>query len=326
MVSNFLRKGDGRDAPEAECRPAQGEEVYDALSLILGTGGAAAGPQAVQEFLQFAAHRGIDLGDLWVAGTGGRMDWAILPIVSPGRTMLLFAPTSRPRTVDVGRVLEAVCQRHASRGIHLAQVLIDPADAGGQQFYGGHSFRAMAYLLYLQSTTRRAAAPVTPAELQWRQYSAQTHALFSTTILETYRQSLDCPGLNGLRDIEDVIAGHKASGDFDPRFWYALTDGNNSIAVLLLNRVSRSEMAELVYLGVVPQARGRGVGDLLMRHALWSVGEMKLERLTLAVDSRNQPALRLYFRHGLQQIGCKVALMRDLRELLHTPCTGPISQ
>jgi len=80
-----------------------------------------------------------------------------------------------------------------------------------------------------------------------------------------------------------------------------------------LNRVPRSEFAELVYLGLTPPARGRGVGDLVIRHALWTVRKMELSNLTLAVDAKNAPALRLYFRHGMQQVGRKTALIRDLR-------------
>jgi ribosomal protein S18 acetylase RimI-like enzyme len=40
---------------------------------------------------------------------------------------------------------------------------------------------------------------------------------------------------------------------------------------------------------------------------------MNLPRLTLAVDSRNVPALKLYYRHGMQQMGTKTAMLRDLR-------------
>ena len=38
-----------------------------------------------------------------------------------------------------------------------------------------------------------------------------------------------------------------------------------------------------------------------------------VERLSLAVDANNAPALRLYYRHGLQRVGSKIAMMRDLR-------------
>ena len=59
----------------------------------------------------------------------------------------------------------------------------------------------------------------------------------------------------------------------------------------------------------------------MMRQALWAAREMNLSRLTLAVDSNNAPALRLYYRHGMQRIGSKVALMRDLAE--NTKCRMP---
>jgi len=36
-------------------------------------------------------------------------------------------------------------------------------------------------------------------------------------------------------------------------------------------------------------------------------------RLSLAVDAGNLPALKLYWRHGLQVIGRKQAMLRDLR-------------
>jgi len=93
-----------------------------------------------------------------------------------------------------------------------------------------------------------------------------------------------------------------------------LTEGKKPAAVLLLTKVPRSDMAELVYLGLSPGSRGRGIGDLMMKQGLWAVRKrMNLGRLTLAVDSRNVPALKLYYRHGMQQMGRKMAMLRDLR-------------
>jgi ribosomal protein S18 acetylase RimI-like enzyme len=40
---------------------------------------------------------------------------------------------------------------------------------------------------------------------------------------------------------------------------------------------------------------------------------MNVALLSLAVDARNAPALNLYYRHGLQRVGSKLALMKDLR-------------
>lgn len=319
-LSNFLRKGDGPDPGPAEYRLAQPPELHPALSLLLGSGGAGAGEEQVLDFLQFAAHRGIDLARMWVIASGGRVWWAMLPITSPGRTALLFTPSRRPEGLDAGPLIDAVCDDLAARGTHLAQVLLDPGDDPGRRLYAAHDFREMAELLYLQAPAPRSIAAVEPPpSLWWQNYSAQTHAAFAKAILESYQQSLDCPGLNGLRHVDDVIAGHKASGEFDPRFWFLLSERDLPLGVLLLGRVPRTDAAELVYLGLAPAARHRGLGDLMMRHALWAVREMGLSRLTLAVDSQNAPALRLYYRHGLQRIGSKFALMRDLR----TPAPHP---
>jgi ribosomal protein S18 acetylase RimI-like enzyme len=161
--------------------------------------------------------------------------------------------------------------------------------------------------------------------------------------VQSYRESLDCPALNGLRDVEDVIAGHKASGGgidaFDPSWWFLLRERGEPLAVLLLARTAAPHAAaELVYLGLVPAARGRGVGDILMRQALHVVSSSIDDRstntasLALAVDARNKPALNLYHRHGLRRVGCKRALMRQLRaesrvapSVVHVPSTRPVN-
>lgn len=51
----------------------------------------------------------------------------------------------------------------------------------------------------------------------------------------------------------------------------------------------------------------------MMRLAFQDVARLERNELSLAVDSRNEPALRLYFRHGFERIGSRIALVRDLR-------------
>ena len=52
----------------------------------------------------------------------------------------------------------------------------------------------------------------------------------------------------------------------------------------------------------------------MMRQALAAAAADGAARLSLAVDSENAPALKLYYRHGMQRIGAKLALMRRLDE------------
>ena len=81
---------------------------------------------------------------------------------------------------------------------------------------------------------------------------------------------------------------------------------------MLLNPSTHVGTAELVYLGLVPEARGRGLGDYLMRLALATVEDRGFNDVSLAVDSANGPALSLYFRHGMKRVGRRYALIRDL--------------
>jgi ribosomal protein S18 acetylase RimI-like enzyme len=261
-------------------------------------------------------YRGIDLKDIWVAEQRGRILWAILPVVSPGRTMLLFAPTTVPSDIldtVICPLVEAVLEHFHGRAIDLAQVLIDPADAKAIKLFEMCKFDRLAELIYLDREIRRAHDVELPRGFTWATYSPQTHEEFVSTIAKSYAASLDCPSLNGRRDVQDVVAGHKAAGEFDPRRWFVLRENAEPQGVLLLNRSPRTDAMELVYLGLIPQARARGLGDIMMKHALASAAASGSRRLTLAVDSKNYPALRLYHRHGLARLCSRIALLRDLR-------------
>jgi ribosomal protein S18 acetylase RimI-like enzyme len=301
-------------------RPAERREIHAALRLILGSAGRPADESAVVDFLDFALQRHIDLNALWVAVRSERPVWAMLPMVSPGRTMLLLTPGGLPRIEGIetaGTLTDEVCQHYRARGVQLVQALGDPADDGPRDGFLARGFRQMAELLYLQVDVRPTfPAPPLPNGFTWQSYVDQVPAAFADTIVQTYRDSLDCPGLNGLRSIDDVMAGHKAAGgaEFDPSLWFLLREHGDPIGVVLLARTPGHNASELVYLGLVPAARGRGLADLLMRQALHAIASRGGGTLALAVDSQNAPAIRLYHRHGLKKVGAKLALLRELRE------------
>jgi ribosomal protein S18 acetylase RimI-like enzyme len=312
-------------APPVRVRPVQPGEVRAALRLILSNHGRIASEEQVVDFLRFAVHRRLNLNDIWVVESthGFRGDaspflWAILPVVSPGRTMLLFSPPhpEDPATrAAASELVPEVCRHWAARGVHLAQVLLDPADEPSQRLYEGCSFAMLAELIYLQASGRRTNdRPAETAGLHWRAYTPATHGLFAETIARSYEGSLDCPALNGQRAMEDIIAGHKAAGEFDPNLWGLLCDAHDRpTGVLLLARARQSDVLELVYLGLTPEHRGQGLADLMMSHALHAVRLRGCAFLSLAVDSRNLPALKLYYCHGMQRVCSKLALLRDLR-------------
>jgi ribosomal protein S18 acetylase RimI-like enzyme len=304
---------------------APGPALVPALSLVLSTATRLATDREVGDFIRISAERNIDLSTLTAIEDAGRIMWALLPIDTPGGTLQLLSPNylfDVAQVAPAGRLIDTLCLQYARRGGKLAQVLIDPASAAVRTLYQSLAFQEMAELRYLQSPIRRPRIdPVLPPDYHFETYTPATHALFAQAIRESYAQSLDCPTLNGLRDIEDVIHGHQAAGvsggGFDASLWRVLihrpsTGPETPCGVLLLARTDPAEAMELVYIGLAPSARRKGFGKLLVQQALAAAHADHRTRLTLAVDSRNQPALSLYYSQGFQNIGVKVALIRNL--------------
>ena len=288
------------------------------MRLILAPSGTPVDAVAARDFITSGRQRGIDFeGSLYLAERGGKIVTAGLPVVSPGRTMLILLPGGLSGKVvesATPRLVEPICELGRAQGVHLAQALIDPQDAMLAQALEGAGFGRMAQLHYLQMTPpSQSPLPVLPAGMRWERYSAQNHELFGRTIVATYQQSLDCPALTGLRDVEDILQGHKGSGAFDPECWFVLLEGDKPLGVLLLSQTLRGDAIELTYLGLLPEARGRGLAEMMIEQALAVAARQEHSRFCLAVDSENLPALKLYYRHGMQRVGTKLAMLRDLR-------------
>jgi len=300
---------------EVVCRRATATELPAAMGMILGGPGRPAPAAQVAEFINTASERRIDVQAIWVAEVSGRIVWAVLPIVNPGRTLLLL--TSQEMTspnIPAARLVQEICERFAVQGVQLAQVLLESQYHRSRQFFASMGFKEIAELIYLQgSVPRNTTEPVMPEHMRWLEYSPATHALFADAIAKTYRDSLDCPDLSGLREIDDVVAGHLATGEFDPAGWQLLLEGDQAMGALLLSRIPQSDAMELVYLGLSPEARGRGLGILLMRQAFFLILRNQRRRLSLAVDSKNEPALKLYYRFGMRQVATRWAMICDLR-------------
>jgi len=138
------------------------------------------------------------------------------------------------------------------------------------------------------------------------------HDDFVRALDASYEQTRDCPKLRGLRATEDVIAGHKAAGRFEPDLWTLLRLDGEPAGVQLLAPVDEQGCVELVYLGLAPAARGRGLATLLIHQAYAACVGVGLPLLTLAVDRANDPAVRLYRGQGFYRVARRQALVRAI--------------
>jgi ribosomal protein S18 acetylase RimI-like enzyme len=115
-----------------------------------------------------------------------------------------------------------------------------------------------------------------------------------------------------MRDMDDVIEGHKSVGIFDPALWGVLLRFGKPVGCLLLAEIPARRALELVYLGLTPEVRGQGLGRVLMQRVLSIASRQLFDVATLAVDASNMPALRLYRRCGYTSVAQRVALVRRL--------------
>ena len=109
----------------------------------------------------------------------------------------------------------------------------------------------------------------------------------------TYVDTLDVPELNGLRNVENTLAGYASTVSGVPQSWWVVRCKNTDIGCLLLTPTAPG-YCELTYVGIRPEWRREGISKIIMNFARdWAL-ENAPEGMMLAVDLRNFPALRLY--------------------------------
>lgn len=275
--------------------------------------------ESARRFIEYASQARISLDAMWAClDDRGRIERTLLAVPSPGRTAMLFV--SRPRRPeDVAPAAELI-ERGSSElgglGVHLAQVLLDPRDELERQAYEAGGFTFLATLSYLE---RAIPAPGQaprcnlPEDVSLQPCTDPHDARWVQALEASYEDTMDCPGLLGLRDTADIIEGHRSVGEFEPGLWTLMSVGDQPAGVLMLNPTPTNRTIELVYLGLAPFARGRGLATQLLRHGLALVAGRPERMMTLAVDEQNTPAIRLYQREGFRRTLRRIAYIRSAR-------------
>lgn len=305
------------DAGDLRCVRVPPSDQQPALSLLL-TGSVQDGEVQVEQFIAFARQQHVSLEHLWAAYEGDKLIASALLVPSAGRTAMVFiSPLHRHAWVAATtRLVGQLCTAQDPQKVALLQVLLDPGQERERQAVLGAGFRELTELAYMERPAHLTAA-ITPtnkldlgAGIEIRHWSETNRKIFADAILASYEQTLDCPGLLGLRQIDDIIAGHMATGQFDPACWLALSHGEEPVGVMLLNAIPQRQALELVYLGLAPKWRGKGLGKKLVRHALDIAPRHGCNVVLLAVDQTNTPALKLYRSLGFVSTARKLAIIR----------------
>ena len=308
--------------PPDDARPYLGPAPADrrrAAFAMLLTGQGREDDPAVDHFERFAQQQKLDTAGLWIAaddGPHGRLLASILIVPNPGATAMLFVGQAggwRDHETVVQLIRTATLSDRYDP-VRVVQSLVDPGQVLEAKVLERAGLRKLAKLVYMQKTIdRREFATPRPqtlarAAVTLYRYSDETHERFARAILASYEDTLDCPGLVGLRHVDQIIQGHRGTGRFEPHLWHAFYDEmDQPVAALLLAPSVAGAGFELVYLGVAKPYRGRGVGSQLMSYAIAEAIRRGADRMYLAVDDRNEPAMKLYHALGFRGSTRKLA-------------------
>lgn len=309
--------------------------TLSALERLIITGNAKLGAKRLRD--NAAAH-GIDLDLVWgIVGTddAGRPFVRQVCMIVPGSggTGMCFLSVpreehrlgSRPTQIrEISAALSSAIEdldRGASRSIRIVQVLMEAHHDWTRPVCELAGMTSVGTLDYMRLAYRDAGSiQTTPSftpPIRVRQYAdydpIDADRALATALERSYEQTLDCPELCGLRDMEDVIASHKATGDFDPTRWWVLTQDEEPHGCCLLTHCPGNQSVELVYLGLGPELRGQGLGKRLLVHAIRELSiDEPVREITCAVDRRNTPAGRMYTSLGFAPFDARLGFVRAI--------------
>jgi len=288
--------------------------------------------ETARRFLAGTRLAGYNLANMWgtldTAHPTGGVREVCLTIDGPGRTAMCFVSDPAGGEDDPVRETErAACVEAAwahldASKIALAQALPEPHETWASRAFEAAGFTHAGELDYLEldlhAHRKSWDTPGTGLPEGLRLVSpvlarGEHRDMVIGALEGSYIDTLDCPELCGLRETSDVLESHISTGAFDPALWVVVCAGDRPVGCSLVSPIPENGSAELVYIGLSPEARGKGVGLVLLRRAIAQLRQRRIGRLVCAVDHRNAPARKLYTGLGFRVFSARSAWVRPVR-------------
>ena len=291
------------------------EAISRSLHILLGHLEPSLRTVQIEQLLGQAAAGQLSFEGLLEARIGERLCGVIWVQVLAGKTATVWNPV-----VDAGRapdaescaqrLIDAAAEFVASRPVRVAQALLNDSSEAMASYFQAAEFEHVADLQYVVSMIFPHTDPAAETATQFEPWGADNQPEFEATIAATYEETMDCPVLNGVRAMDDVLAGYRATGQHDAALWNLVRSGKEIVGCLLCADHPQTDQLELVYMGIVPAARGRRLGLLVARYAQWLAHQRGRKRVVLAVDAENEPALAMYRAAGFVPWEKRAVLLR----------------
>jgi len=299
-------------APE----PARPEEWPAAFRLLFRPLPAEVREQRVSTALALLEQGELMPDGILVLRDGGEVAGVLACMPLPGATALVWPPQWRDGPEDVSgedRLVRHAVRWLRGRGVKLVQSLFPPDGVAASASLERNGFVHVTHLWYLRHTLGSLPPDAgVPGRLDFVTVEDAPEQL-AETLIRSYEGTLDCPEISGVRTVEEVLDGHRSQGRHDPRRWWLATDAGQAVGVALVSLTPETDEWDVMYVGVVPEARRRGFGRELMLKVLVEAAAAGVPGVTLSVDGRNDPAWHLYRALGFEPFDRREVFLAILR-------------
>ncbi len=229
---------------------------------------------------------------------------AVFAVPLPGKTCMVWPPRlasgeslSAELSLQIAaRLLRAVVQSQVEQGTLLVQAMLAEADDAAPFLAAGFEF--VANLLYLHADCRQQST-FPEANLALERVAEDDWPRFAQLLERTYQRTRDCPAIHQHLHVSDTLESYRGQPGYAPHLWFMVHERGSALGCLILAAHS-SQLWELVYMGITPEARGAGRGIQIVQHALNLAHRSGVSQLALAVDSANEPAVNIYRQCGFE--------------------------
>lgn len=292
-----------------------------ALSVLFSQLPAEERDLAVSEALAAVSRGELVLDGLLLAEHDAIAVGAVLHMIQPDGTALVWPPVISPtfeqettkavRDSLADALLEEVCRRVDSAKAWIGQSLLDLDATDDRNALTRNGFEHLADLVFMERSLSEPLPQESSVPLERLTYTdASHHAQFARVIEQTYVETRDCPDLNGLRTGAEALSCHRVTGDFDPALWTLYRVDEADVGLLLFNFHTERDAWEVVYMGIVPDARGHRYGEAMLIDGIHAAAAAGRASIFLAVDSKNTYAKGLYDRLGFVETGMQAVHAR----------------
>jgi GNAT superfamily N-acetyltransferase len=232
-----------------------------------------------------------------VGVSDGRVHLALIPFeINPDGSaqvgVPLFHPHAARRESDVISAAADAVVSLGARTVHIAL----PEESSLAPFFLKAGFKSGPLMLEMAGGVPAVSAP---PECKWIPYRARDRRLFADVFYRTLEGSLDFPELPVSMDGAKVMRAFEMRGVHNNDDFAGLDVGGNMCGLIFV--VSQGPRVEIVYMGLVPAERGKGLGKALVARAAERARAHNASEIQLTVDSRNVPAIAAYRKFGLSE-------------------------